>query len=607
MEVTTPLLRQLRPLGVIGSAIALMLATGCSSSPKKEEVEAVPAVPNPFALAGATSPDQVKVNRMRVFGDSYSDPGYTGPRGILNWATELEKYGTVTKTENYAIGGAKASFTQTTSIDRQIATWKKTGSAVTERDLAVTYFGYNDIGRNGKPENEIAASKAGYTEAINQLVQAGAANGTNRIFVTQIHDWSRNPGVNPTRSAGQIVDWNNFVAGLANSNPNIIAVDLYTAFNRVLNEPQKYGFTNVTTEDPSKHRTTALFYDPIHFGSRGEVIIARVFQHYLTRAWNWANALEAGAASAAQLNKDIDQGLLVLAMQERQPGTSAFSLVPLGMDNAKRLDASSPLRLNGSGNQAYAGLAFNFSGQSATGGRAPQFGLALNQKVGQTRLDGMEERTQLGFQAHAATLYWMQPVGSSLLWTNHVSHLSQQFGQYGQDDILQTAIANERKGSGLSFESKLRYTMGSSWATVTPWVSLTQMQQRLNAGTMQSMYTTDVSFSSIKSNELVSGLGVDLQFQPVSLGKGRQLQFGGSLMHRESLNRTPYTVSMREASQPLVTQREFIERKAIKQTYLGLNANVGLTRHLHLNAAYAVDLQQREETQAVQLKAVLSF
>lgn len=605
MEATTPPLRQLRPLSVIGCAIALMLATGCSSSPKKEEV--APAVPNPFALAGATSPDQVKVNRMRVFGDSYSDPGYTGPRGILNWATELEKYGTVTKTENYAIGGAKASFTQTTSIDRQIATWKNTGSVVTERDLAVTYFGYNDIGRNGKPENEIAASKAGYTEAINQLVQTGAANGTNRIFVTQIHDWSRNPGVNPTRSAGQIVDWNNFVAGLANSNPNIIAVDLYTAFNRVLNEPQKYGFNNVTTEDPSKHRTTALFYDPIHFGSRGEVIIARVFQHYLTRAWNWANALEAGAASAAQLNKDIDQGLLVLAMQERQPGTSAFSLVPLGMDNAKRLDASSPLRLNGSGNQAYAGLAFNFSGQSATGGRAPQFGLALNQKVGQTRLDGMEERTQLGFQAHAATLYWMQPVGSSLLWTNHVSHLSQQFGQYGQDDILQTAIANERKGSGLSFESKLRYTMGSSWATVTPWVSLTQMQQRLNAGTMQSMYTTDVSFSAIKSNELVSGLGVDLQFQPVSLGNGRQLQFGGSLMHRESLNRTPYTVSMREASQPLVTQRELIERKAIKQTYLGLNANVGLTRHLHLNAAYAVDLQQREETQAVQLKAVLSF
>lgn len=605
MEVTTPLLRQLRPLGVIGSAIALMLATGCSSSPKKEEV--APAVPNPFALAGATSPDQVKVNRMRVFGDSYSDPGYTDPRGILNWARELQSNGTVTKTENYAIGGAKASFTQTTSIDRQIATWKKTGSVVTERDLAVTYFGYNDIGRNGKPADEIAASKAGYTEAINQLVQAGAANGTNRIFVTQIHDWSRNPGVNPTRSAGQIVDWNNFVAGLANSNPNIIAVDLYTAFNRVLNEPQKYGFNNVTTEDPSKHRTTALFYDAIHFGSRGEEIIARVFKHYLTRAWNWANALEAGAASAAQLNKDIDQGLLVLAMQERQPGTSAFSLVPLGMDNAKRLDASSPLRLNGSGNQAYAGLAFNFSGQSATGGRAPQFGLALNQKVGQTRLGGMEERTQLGFQAHAATLYWMQPVGSNLLWTNHVSHLSQQFGQYGQDDILQTAIANERKGSGLSFESKLRYTMGSSWATVTPWVSLTQMQQRLNAGTMQSMYTTDVNFSSIKSNELVSGVGVDLQFQPVSLGNGRQLQFGGSLMHRESLNRTPYTVSMREASQPLVTQREFIERKGIKQTYLGLNANVGLTRHLHLNAAYAVDLQQREETQAVQLKAVLSF
>lgn len=604
MEATTQLLRQLRPLSVIGSAIALMLAAGCSSSPKQADV---PATPNPFAVSGATSPDQVKVNRMRVFGDSYSDPGYTDPRGILNWARELQSNGTVAKTENYAIGGAKASFTQTTSIDRQIAAWKRTGSVVTERDLAVTYFGYNDIGRNGKPADEIAASKAGYTEAINQLVQAGAANGTNRIFMTQIHDWSRNPGVNPTRSAGQIVDWNNFVAGLANSNPNIIAVDLYTAFNRVLNEPQKYGFTNITEEDPSKHRTTALFYDAIHFGSRGEEIIARVFKHYLTRAWNWANALEAGAASAAQLNKDIDQGLLVLAMQERQPGTSAFSLVPLGMDNAKRLDASSPLRLNGSGNQAYAGLAFNFTGQSATGGGAPQFGLALNQKVGQTRLDGMEERTQLGFQAHAATLYWMQPVGSSLLWTNHVSHLSQQFGQYGQDDILQTAIANERKGSGLSFESKLRYTMGSSWATVTPWVSLTQMQQRLNAGTMQSMYTTDVSFSSIKSNELVSGLGVDLQFQPVSLGNGRQLQFGGSLMHRESLNRTPYTVSMREASQPLVTQREFIERKAIKQTYLGLNANMGLTRHLHLNAAYAVDLQQREETQAVQLKAVLSF
>lgn len=597
---------------VLSLAIAMILLSGCASSGGSTKV--VPATPNPFSIDAAGSNDQIKVNTMRVFGDSYSDPGYTGPNGILNWASALQGSGYVTRVENYAIGGARAQFSQTTSFNRQLATWRNRNSAISERDLSVTYFGYNDVGRNGRSPEDFAASKAGYTEGVNQLVQAGAASGTNRIFVTQIHDWSRNPGVNPLHTQSMIVDLNNHVAGLANSNPNIIAVDLYTVFNRILNEPTKYGFNIIDTEDPARHTRDALFYDAIHFGSRGMEIIARTYAHYLTRAWNWANAIEAGSAAAAQLNQDIDQGLLVLSMAENSKNISgsSFSLVPLGVQS----QTSTPDRMaqhrsfnhyaSGNTAPAFTGLALNFNASDNALTGASQMGLALHQKNAGTQISSTESRSSIGFQSYAASLYWIKPM-SDFLFTTHLSQASQRFSQTASDDLIMRTVDNTRQGNSWSMESKLRYTVSHPMFTVTPWASLTQTRQSLDAGTLKTLYTSDVHFDATKSTEWFSGVGMDLQFSPINLAGGRKLQWGGSLMHRESLKREGFVVNMRETAQPLVVQRELIDRARINQTYLGLNAQMNLSRHWNLNASYAANIKQARQTQAVQLRANAHF
>lgn len=595
---------------VLSLAVATLVLTGCASSGNTAKVA---ATPNPFAITGSTGTDQVKVNTLRVFGDSYTDPAFTNSIKTLNWASALKGSGYTSEVENYAKGGARTSFSQTISFDKQIAAWKSKNSGIAERDLTITYLGYNDIGRSGRSAGFVAASKAGYVEGINQLVAAGAASGTNRIFVTQIHDWSRNPGVNTGLTKDQVVDWNNHVAAIANGNLNILAVDLYTTFNRILNDPAKYGFSNVTSVDPSRHAVDALFYDSIHFGSRGQEIIARTYAHYLTRAWNWANALEAGSASAAQLNQDIDQGLLVLGMQQQGQKIlgSAFSLVPLGLQAQASQDRnvqrpSFNHYISGQKAPAFSGVALNFNGADAGWGGASQVGLALHQKQGSTPVGSAERQTRMGMQSHAASVYWVKPLSDFLL-TTQVSQSSQRFSQSAADDLVLRSVDNSRKGSNWSMESKLRYSINQPAFTLTPWASLTQTRQRLDAGTLQTLYTSDVTFSATQSKEWVSGLGVDLQFTPVRLSGGRQLQWGGSLMHRESISRDAFVVSMREAAQPLAVQRELIDRARINQTYLGLNAQLDLSKHWNLSASYAADLKQTRQTQAVQVRASAHF
>ena len=87
-------------------------------------------------------------------------------------------------------------------------------------------MGYNDL------RGDIAAAEQGDLTGVDRLVVGGAAADNRRLFVTLLHDWNRNPRTNGV-TRQQVVDWNSFVAGVANSNDKIIAVDLFTAFNRI--------------------------------------------------------------------------------------------------------------------------------------------------------------------------------------------------------------------------------------------------------------------------------------------------------------------------------------------------------------------------------------
>ena len=582
------------------------LITGCASSGGS-----TPSVANPYSSSGGSSLGEVHVNTMRVFGDSYSDPNFTNSIGTINWATQMQGRGTVTKSDIYALGGARASYGEARAFDKQIDNWKNRGSAIADRDLTVVYLGHNDMGRNGSPDNNLTNAKKGYSDGVARLIAAGAAADNRRLFVTQLHDWGRGPGVSSLASQ-QVIGWNNYIASVANATPNVIAVDMYTVFQRVFNEPGKFGFNNVSTADASRSATDTLYHDATHFGNRGQDIITRVYQHYLTRGWDWANSVSAGADSAGRINQDIDNGTLVLSMAEQKTLQPGFRLLPLGLRegdafqfNARNSRVFQPFAQTPQGS-APTGLAFDMRVGSADNAQSSRMGIAVFQQDQAKYLSTTEMRNSKQYTSDAVSLYWNKPV-SGWVMSSQVSHLDLSFSSHAQDGLVRRTLENRQRGSTWSFENKMRYPMRGDFFSVTPWVSLTNQSHSLDPALTSTLYTTDVLFSSNRVNEWLSGIGVDLQTDPISLSGQRKLRFGGSLHHTSSLSRDTVTVSMRESGSPNVVQREIFPLSKVERTQLGLQATMDVARHLQFSATYGAQLQDVRKTQSVVFKANLRF
>lgn len=583
------------------------LITGCAGSGGGS----APSVANPYSTGAGNTLSEVRVNTMRVFGDSYSDPRFTNSIGTINWATQLQGRGTVAQSDIYAIGGARASYGEARAFDRQISNWQSRGTPIADKDLTVVYLGHNDMGRNGSPDNNLTNAKQGYSDGVARLIAAGAASNNRRLFVTQLHDWGRGPGVSSLASQ-QVIGWNNYIASVANANPNVIAVDLYTVFQRVFNEPARFGFTNVSTANPSRSAVDTLYHDATHFGNRGQDIITRVYQHYLTRGWDWANSVSAGADSAGRINQDIDNGTLVLAMTEQKTLQSGFRLLPLGLRPGDAFQFSTR---NNRVFQPFAqtqaaaaptGLAFDMRVGSADNAASSRLGIAVFQQDQAKYLSTTELRNSKQYASDAVSLYWNKPV-SGWVMSSQLSHLDLSFASHAQDSLVRRTLENRRSGSTWSFESKMRYPMRGAFFNVTPWVSLTSQSHDLDPALTSTLYTTDVLFSSNRVNEWLSGIGVDLQTDPIALSGQRKLRFGGSLHHAASLSRDTMTVSMREAGSPGVVQREVFPLPKVERTQLGLQATMDVARHLQLSATYGAQLQDVRNTQSVVLKADLRF
>ncbi len=587
---------------------AAALLTGCASSGSSTAT-----VSNPYSATGSSTLGEVQVNTMRVFGDSYSDPDYTSYLGSINWSEQLQANGLVSENLNYAIGGARASSGEVRSFDQQIDT-ALSGTAIADGDLTVVYLGHNDIGRTGSPDN-LVNSSADYLTGINELIAAGAADENRRIFVTQIHDWSRNPGVADS-TASQVTTWNTMIAGIANTHANIVAVDMYTAFERIFTTPEAYGFANVTTADSSRASIDTLYTDSTHFGSLGQAVISRVYQHYLTRGWDWANSVSAGTDSAAQLSADIDAGTLVLgtsfgntAGQTLQHG---FRLLPLGITEKNALSPSSsrtsqvfrPFSEQAAFSQqsAPSGLALDFGLGSSEKPDDARIGVALFQYQQSTDLASAQDHQSRQYTSSALSAYWHQPLAGGM-FSAQVSHLNLDFTNQSQDDLVNLNLVNENTGDTLSMVNKLRYPMRSGGLSFTPWVSLTGQTHSLDAARFSSLYTSDVKYSSSRMNEWLSGVGVDIQSSPIFLNGGAQVQFGGSLNHTSSLYRDAITVSMEESNTAGFVQSEVFQSEKINSTLLSLQANVLLNKQVRLSATYGTTLQDVKDTSSVSVLA----
>ena len=592
-------------LSLLTLAVSALL-TGCASSGGS-----TPAVASPYSSGGGSALGEVRVNTMRVFGDSYSDPSFTNSIGTINWATQMQGRGTVSNSDIYAIGGARASFGEARAFDKQIDNWQRRGSAIGDGDLTVVYLGHNDMGRLGSPDNNLTNAKTGYSAGVARLLAAGAATDNRRLFVTQLHDWGRAPGVSSLASR-QVIGWNNYIASVANATPNVIAVDMYTVFQRVFSDPAKYGFTDVANANPSRSSVDALFHDSTHFGNRGQDIITRVYQHYLTRGWDWANSVSAGADSAARINQDIDNGTLVLSMAEQKALQPGFRLLPLGLResdvfqfnarNSKVFQPFSSIRQT----SAPTGLALDMRVGSADNAQSSRLGVAVFQQDQTKYLATTALRNSKQYTSDAVSMYWNKPVAGGVM-SSQLSHLDLNFASHAQDSLVQRTLENRQRGSTWSFENKMRYPMRGDFFSVTPWLSLTSQSHSLDPSLTSTLYTTDVQFSSNRVNEWLSGIGVDLQTDPIALSSQRKLRFGGSLHHASSLSRDTVTVSMRESGTPGVVQREIFPLPKVERTQLGLQATMDVARHLQFSATYGAQLQDVRSTQSVVFKAHLRF
>lgn len=601
------------------SAILLSLTLAACSSSGGKQGDAPPGalVNNPFAPAGARSYDEVRVGTLRVFGDSFSALDFTETRRTLNWAKELYGRGRADDLEIYAIGGARAAKGTTTAFDKQVDTFRASGTPMGDGDLSVVYFGYNDIGRNGSTDN-LRAARAGYFDGINQLIAAGATNGRNRIFVTQIHDWSRNPNASDS-TAGQVVDWNNFVAEQANANLNIVAVDLYTVINRIFENPTRFGFTNVTSSSRAGSAVDYLYFDGTHFGNRGQTVISRTFEHYLTRGWEWASTVSAGAQAAALLNQDIDRELLVLSYADRKQPRSGLQLHALG--NLKRAGSGSGFdpstaighlaRLNADSlsrqsDPVRSGLAMSYRPHGETGLRSGRFGMAFshagNPRYFSDQFSPLAQKNDFS----TTSFYWQQAFGDFNL-TAHAAHLRTRYENHKFDDLLNDRFTNTGTGTTWSFEQKLRHTSRQGGVWLSPWVSVTHLSHRLDPMLGRSLYTTDVQYSARRAAEWQSALGLDIQSGSIDLGRQRSLQLSASVWHRASLQRDPVQISMRETGGIGAIQRESIARPALRQTQLQLDAQLQLTRQVDMLATFAAIRGEGQDDQRFNLLTRIRF
>ena len=216
-------------------------------------------------LDGASAP-ALAAPQLVVFGDSYS---LTLRDGVRDWPALLQEQRLAGRIANFAKSGTTAATRSGPDFAKAIHRWEQAGRPLGD---TVVYLGYLDIG------GDLAKSRAGYQAGIDELVAAGAASGRNRLFLVEPHDVGSMPLFNRTARRGylrrQTEDWDGFVAYTAH-HVGAAPVDVFAAIDRVLRDPRRYGFTNVTTVDRAHSATTALYREPFHVGQHGQAIIAR--------------------------------------------------------------------------------------------------------------------------------------------------------------------------------------------------------------------------------------------------------------------------------------------------------------------------------------------
>lgn len=540
------------------------------------------AVRNVYALPGATKPTQVKVGRLIVFGDSFSDANFASGSGrpYSNWAQKLVQLKVATTLEDYAVSGSKARDDNGGNrLSQQVDRFLATDPTYAANDLAVVFIGYNDVGF--RPNLE--ASEAGFQTQVKRLLDTGLRNNYRRLFVPVLFDNSKAPGngtfpsFTPTRD--NVKEWKSFLEDYGNRVGRVVLVDLFTAFDRVFTYPDRFGLTNVTTADPDNSGTTALWDDDLHFGSRGHSLIAQVFRHYLTRGWDWANTLAKGPDQVRRLKKDIDAGLVMRLDGAPEDGAPMLQAFPVG-DAYWHAAALDDTTLAGGAGPADGGWGMDLRLDADT-----RIGLVLAQyddfggwsDGGASSSSSADARSYAVYLDHRLAGFALQSL---------VAFSDQHYVTSSSSDLTAVSGHGSFDGRTLTASQRVGRPLEVGDALVTPWLELAHTRQSAKDYTTSDPLVSDTTYSVPEIGETSLALGLDAVSPVIPLGNSARLQLRGGLALEASLDRDDYEITMRETAFDNYSYTETVPQEQRRSLSLSLGAAVAVGDTVRLDLGY---------------------
>jgi len=283
-------------------------------------------------------------DQLYVFGDSLSDTGnlykltkdqipLTPPyfKGrFSNGPVWVETLGTKLKiptaaTKNFAVGGATTTKTnslnqllgvQLPSLPTQLNTFGSTVSKPSPNALYVLWVGANDyliLPKEKRTTNtQVVVNRI--SNSVNQLI----AEGARTIVVVNLPDLGKLPQEKALATSSAVSgvtkrhnrNLNKALQTLAQQNRKvkIVPVDVNSLLNRVVANPKKYGFTNLSDSCLGNPKCTNpnqyLYWDNIHPSARAHKLIG---EYALKQVVNTPS----GAVSQASIGLNAENGQLL--------------------------------------------------------------------------------------------------------------------------------------------------------------------------------------------------------------------------------------------------------------------------------------------------------
>uniref|UniRef100_B8HNX9 Phosphatidylcholine--sterol O-acyltransferase n=1 Tax=Cyanothece sp. (strain PCC 7425 / ATCC 29141) TaxID=395961 RepID=B8HNX9_CYAP4 len=249
----------------------------------------------------STKPTQ-SINQLYIFGDSLSDTGnvFRATSGLYPshptyfqgrysngrvWVEYLAEQFSVNRVNNFAWGGATTGNHSTGLVPgllAQVQSFSQNHSHTPADALYVLWAGANDYLQG---TTNPAVPVANTTQAIESLVRIGAT----KILIANLPDLGELPATRNSTNSSQLSTLTQaHNSGLRRSlkvlnqqypDLHIVTLDANVLYHQAINEPAKFGFTQVktaclTAANPCRNPDQFLFWDSIHPTTAGHRILA---------------------------------------------------------------------------------------------------------------------------------------------------------------------------------------------------------------------------------------------------------------------------------------------------------------------------------------------